>query len=96
MLPETGFPGQAGASSGAAIVAERIRKAVEEEFKNFEKPMSVTVSIGVMVRRYPQDRQVDMDQFIRIADEQLYHAKRSGKNRYVVYNPDEKPATPAS
>ncbi len=65
---------------------------MEDEFHAFEKPMSITVSIGVMVRRYPLDRQVDMEQFIRIADEQLYHAKRAGKNRYVVYNPDASPA----
>lgn len=89
MLPETGLAEEAGGSVGALVVAERIRKAVELEFQELQKPLSVTVSIGLTVRRYPQDRQRDTREVIRLADEQLYKAKTSGKNRCCVYTPEE-------
>ena len=87
LLPETGSAEGPGGSSGAMVVAERIRKAIEEEFHGSQKPMAVTVSIGVATRRYPQDRDMDAQELVRLADEQLYKAKQTGKNRCCVYMP---------
>ena len=91
MLPETGMLPEPGQKSGAEIVAERIRKTVEEEFKHFPKPLAITVSIGIAVRRFPDDRQKDAQDLVRIADEQLYKAKTTGKNRYSLYVPANGP-----
>jgi len=88
MLPETGM-GEHGDSTGALVVAERIRKAVETEFSDLQKPLAITISIGVAVRRYPQDRNVDSHDLIRFADVQLYKAKTTGKNRCCVHMPKE-------
>lgn len=88
MLPETGVESEgAEASSKAVVVAERIRRDVEEEFHYLSQPLSVTVSIGVIVRRSVQDKSMDAREMIRLADEQLYQAKASGKNKSCVYAP---------
>ena len=91
MLPETGMIAEPGQKSGAEIVAERIRKTVEEEFKHFPKPLAITVSIGIAVRRFPDDRQKDSRDLVRLADDELYKAKTSGKNRYSLYMPADGP-----
>ncbi len=77
ILPET-------PASGAIVVAERIRHAVERESKTrlrFQRPL--TVSIGVAV--YPWDGDSPQALLAR-ADERLYRAKAAGKNR--VWGPD--------
>lgn len=70
-------------SEGATALAERVRLAVEET----PVPMSddasaetlqVTVSVGVAIH------DGDTERFLQRADEALYKAKRSGKNRVVV------------
>jgi diguanylate cyclase (GGDEF)-like protein len=88
LLPETGLAVEAGAAAGPMVVAERIRAAVEEEFCRFQKPLSVTVSVGVTVRRFPEDRQADAKELLRVVDEQLYKAKTTGKNRVCLAVPD--------
>lgn len=77
ILPET-------PASGAMVVAERIRRAVERESQTrlrFRRPL--TVSIGIAV--YPWDGDSPQALLAR-ADERLYKAKAAGKNR--VWGPD--------
>ena len=87
MLPETGF-GEDPTVGGAAHVAERIRLAVDEEFRGLQKPLNLTVSVGVTSRRFPEDRELDYKDLIRTADEQLYKAKAGGKNKVCIYLPE--------
>ena len=90
MLPETGFGEEAaGLSGGAAVVAERIRQAVDEEFHGLQKPLNLTVSVGVACRRFPEDRDQDYRDLIRLTDEQLYKAKTGGKNRVCIRLPED-------
>ncbi len=91
MLPETGIKEDDMPNSGAMIVAERLRRAVDEEFQGLQKPLNVTVSVGVAVKRFPQDKDIDVRDLIRVADEQLYRAKTTGKNRVSMLASD-KPA----
>jgi diguanylate cyclase (GGDEF)-like protein len=69
-------------AEGAAIVAEFMRANVE----NAKVPLddgstsSLTVSIGVNTYD-PQQSTFSMEDFISIADKELYRAKGSGKNR---------------
>ncbi len=96
LLPETGHGDQSSSAAGALVVAERIRKAVEEEFHGLQKPLNLSVSVGVMVRRFPEDRELDYRELIRLADGQLYQAKTSGKNRVCVYRPEQQSEEVAS
>ncbi len=61
----------------AVEIAERIRRSVENcTFHCDEKDIKLTVSIGVC----QFDGDCDLDELIRKADENLYTAKKSGKN----------------
>ncbi|MGA2612138.1 MAG: diguanylate cyclase [Spirochaetia bacterium] len=67
--------------AGAALVAERIRSAIASAaFSGGEslQTLSVTASLGLAV--CPDDA-ASPDDLIRLADELLYRAKESGKNR---------------
>lgn len=68
--------------SGAGIVAENVRKAVESLVvisEAHQKDTRVTVSIGVS--SVQPDISDDLSAFIKLADERLYHAKRTGRNK---------------
>ena len=76
ILPETD-------GAGAMLVAERIRKKIEENiFKAYDEKLKMTVSIGLAV--YPDDSQEASD-LIESADKALYAAKSSGKNIVCEY-----------
>lgn len=76
MLPETD-------RSGAMLVAERIRKRIEENiFKVYDEKLKMTVSIGLAI--YPDDSQ-EVSDLIERADKALYAAKSSGKNIVCEY-----------
>jgi diguanylate cyclase (GGDEF)-like protein len=68
---------------GAAVLAERIRSAVENErFAVVGQSIQLTVSIGVA--SFAVDRVDTVDQLLNIADQRLYLAKRHGRNRICV------------
>ena len=46
--------------------------------------LEVSASIGVSM--FPQDVEVDADQLLRQADQAMYQAKQSGKNRYRLFD----------
>jgi len=76
ILPETD-------RAGAMLVANRIRKRVEENiFKAYDEKLKITVSIGLAV--YPDDSGEAPD-LIEKADKALYAAKSSGKNIVCEY-----------
>jgi len=71
IAPETGI-------EDANILAERIRQEVEgAEFVFEEKPLKVTISLGVAEYSNP----LKIEEFIKIADSALYKAKQNGRNR---------------
>lgn len=73
LMPETD-------QTSAAIGAERLRKSVEQEFLKGEKPLDVTISVGIA------DYKGGMKKYelIKKADEALYRAKADGKNRIAL------------
>jgi two-component system cell cycle response regulator len=68
---------------GARQLAERIRTEVEkQQFTSDKGPFRCTLSLGIAA--YPDDGR-DAKTLIAHADQALYHAKRSGRNRAVAY-----------
>ncbi|QND53209.1 GGDEF domain-containing protein [Phyllobacterium sp. 628] len=65
-------------SQGSSALAERLRLAVEAT--PYQNVQSVTVSIGVA--NFPGDGE-NFDQLFAKADERLYRAKRTGKNKVI-------------
>lgn len=65
----------------ARVVAERIRAAVESTDMP-EGVGRITISIGVA--RWPEDSQ-DTNAVLKCADQALYQAKNTGRNRVVTY-----------
>lgn len=72
ILPEVGV-------AGAAQLADKLRRAVEESTFRFEGTViPVTISLGVAEW---SPRMNSADELVKRADEKLYEAKRSGRNQ---------------
>lgn len=83
VLPESG-------EEEAMAVAEKLRKTVEEyPFDDGDTVYHVTISIGVACAT-PADESFQKNAFINAADEALYEAKNSGRNRVALYNAKKK------
>lgn len=79
LVPET-------AQDGAAQTAERLRQVIaEQRFSTNQGTLQVTASFGVATCTLNGD--LDFERLIERADHALYTAKRTGKNRVVVSNP---------
>ncbi len=79
ILPETG-------SQGAELVAERLRRSVEQAKFFAGSPSAVerlTISVGIAI--FDQDAQFKRD-LIENADAALYAAKSQGRNRSLLYS----------
>jgi len=76
--------GIAGAGmNDSAIVAERIRRAIETNHIRWgEKHLSVTISSGIAT--YPVVRASVCEELITAADKALYAAKEFGRNQVTV------------
>jgi len=74
LLPNTSL-------SGAVDVAERMRQVTQEEsFGLKDQQLTITVSIGVVA----VNSDLPMTQAYKWADEALYRAKNTGRNRVVA------------
>jgi len=66
---------------GARVVAERLRRAIEEHDFPLAPPGTITVSMGVAA--FPEDA-ADPIGLIQASDRALYAAKKAGRNRVEV------------
>jgi len=84
VLPSTALP-------GGIVFAEHLRTIIEEKPVAFEdKQISFTISLGVTVLH--KETGIDSAAMIKRADENLYAAKRNGRNRVVPSLADLIPA----
>jgi diguanylate cyclase (GGDEF)-like protein len=66
-------------------LAERLRKTIESHRFEFEKEvLPVTISIGLATLPHPKIK--DVPTFVAAADEAMYMAKRTGRNRVVAFS----------
>lgn len=83
VLPETDL-------QAALVVAEKIRKTIEEySFNDGVHSYNVTISIGVTTA-LPLSNEFSKNDFINQADTALYEAKNSGRNRVAVADSKKK------
>src|SRR5208337_110723 len=75
-----------GQEKGEECVAtlERLLAAIAQPITVKSKSLTVSASIGISI--YPQDDE-DSDTLLRHADQAMYVAKQTGKNRYHIYDP---------
>ncbi len=76
------LPGIAENPDDKFSIAERLRASVENAdfVVGGEKHLKVTISVGVTVRRYPEDKETDLEKLMIRADRLLYKAKNEGRN----------------
>jgi diguanylate cyclase (GGDEF)-like protein/PAS domain S-box-containing protein len=74
-----------GTPEECSLILERIQLAIKTPITIDAHVISVSGSIGVSL--YPQDHS-DADSLLRHADQAMYRAKESGKNRYHLFDPD--------
>ncbi|MEK7772744.1 MAG: diguanylate cyclase, partial [Deltaproteobacteria bacterium] len=76
VLPETSF-------EAAALLAERFRRSIEDsDFVFKDVTLKITISLGVS--GLDKDNNTP-ELLIKKADESLYEAKRTGRNRVVAH-----------
>ena len=79
VLPETDL-------RGAAIVAERLRKAIEQlEIDTNDCRIDVTASVGV-TSYHPSTDKMGKSEILSEADNALYNSKNKGRNMISIYN----------
>ncbi len=84
ILPETNL-------TGAGVVAERIRQAVEREAVHFENhTIHVTLSVGGA--NYPENTE-DLEELFSLADRCLYQSKAKGRNSITLYGQSDSPSS---
>ncbi|PIX00550.1 MAG: GGDEF domain-containing protein [Hydrogenophilales bacterium CG_4_8_14_3_um_filter_62_83] len=64
---------------------DRLLKAIAEPYPLHNQAVRITASIGVSL--FPQD-EADPDTLLRHADQAMYTAKESGRNRYHLFDPE--------
>ncbi len=81
-------------SENVRLLAELIRKAIEvRRVRIVGLELSVTVSLGAACV-HPRTEDIDAEHLIRQADQQLYLAKRGGRNRVAMALPTGSAARP--
>ena len=69
-----------------AGLLDRVLRSIAQPVIVGEAVVQVTASIGVAL--YPDDN-TDADTLLRHADQAMYRAKQEGKNRYILFDPEQ-------
>jgi diguanylate cyclase (GGDEF)-like protein/PAS domain S-box-containing protein len=71
--------------ASCAPMLTRLMEVAASKVQVGGQQLQVSASIGVAF--FPQDQDIDADQLLRQADQAMYQAKLSGKNRFHVFDP---------
>ena len=78
-------------AAGALLAAEKVRQKMEDTIYLYRRnKISRTVSIGISCYPPPSGAAVVIDDVVREADEALYRAKKTGKNKCVYYHDQDR------
>jgi diguanylate cyclase (GGDEF)-like protein len=81
LLPDT-------AADGAAEVAERVRRNIEAAVIHTEEGAETRITVSIGVNSIVPGNNDSIKEFIERADQALYRAKETGRNRFVVSGRD--------
>ena len=70
---------------GAAEVAERVRSNIENAVIPTSDGAETRITVSIGINSVVPDRNTSTEDFIKKADQALYKAKESGRNRFVIY-----------
>lgn len=70
--------------AGSVALVGRLLEVLAEAVPYQDEALSVSASIGLAF--FPKQDSMDADQFLRQADQAMYRAKLSGKNRFHVFD----------
>jgi diguanylate cyclase (GGDEF)-like protein len=71
---------------GAYLAAERLRESIERQpFPGAETQPQKKITISIGIASYPEHGLSD-EEILNHADQALYFAKESGRNRTIIYN----------
>ena len=76
-----------------SLIAARIVDGVRASYINGGRDLSVTCSVGIA---FTSDPSAEPEQLIRDADEAMYEAKASGRDRHCVFSPSQHRVSMAS
>ncbi len=76
-----------------SLIAERIVEGVRAPHVEDGRELTVTCSVGVVIT---SDAHAEAEQLIRDADEAMYEAKASGRNRHLLFDPSQNFASTVS
>lgn len=76
-------------TSHAIEIAERLRNKVETHEFNISDKVNLSITISIGVSTYP-DTTNNIDNLLEDADKALYEAKRTGRNKVVLYKKDNR------
>lgn len=71
----------------ASQVLDRLLIAMSDPVLTDSAVLQVSASVGVAF--FPQPEEVDADQLLRQADQAMYQAKMTGKNRYHIFDAEQ-------
>ncbi|MDY7575528.1 EAL domain-containing protein [Actimicrobium sp. CCI2.3] len=71
--------------AGCEPTLKRLLAATAQAVQIDNLVLQVTASLGVTI--YPQEADIQADQLVRQADQAMYQAKITGKNRFCVFDP---------
>ncbi|OIN90597.1 MAG: hypothetical protein AUJ20_14015 [Comamonadaceae bacterium CG1_02_60_18] len=66
---------------------DRLLSAAAHPYQIGKRTVQVSASLGVTF--YPQQQVIDADQLLRQADQAMYQAKVTGKNRFCIFDPEQ-------
>ncbi|WP_240702036.1 diguanylate cyclase [Pseudoalteromonas sp. DL-6] len=75
------------APSDAELVAEKVINAIRELRIQSSDNNSINVTVSMGLNIVNPTEKTDIDDEIKKADIAMYDAKKSGKNRYIIYSP---------
>ncbi len=73
-------------SNGAAVIAEKLRKAVESQTVIIDDKTVVSFTISLGVATVDVENDANIDAALNRSDVALYKAKNSGRNKTITYS----------